>query len=400
MKLEKIKPYEKNAKKHPQKQIEQIANSIKEFGFNQPIVVDEAGVIVVGHGRYYAAKHLELESVPVLTVKLSPEQVRAYRLADNKLNESEWDMQLVIEELKLLDPSMLDLTGFSRDLIIDQNEKDDAVPEVTTKPKAVRGGVYQLGDHRVMCGDSTDLADVEKLMNGAKADMVFTDPPYGVDYEGKTKDKLKIENDKTTEVFTKAIDNFITKVGASFYVCCPAGNKFKDFVEAFESRCHQSSTIIWVKNSLVLGPGDYHYQHEPILYGWNKDGTHKFYGDRTFTTIWKQEPSDAKLVKWIRDLMTTDFKNGSTIWRVDRPSRSAEHPTMKPVELITRAIFNSSKSEDIILDLFLGSGSTLIAAEKTKRICYGMELDPHYADVIIKRWEEYTGQKASKTQGT
>ena len=408
-----IVPYEKNAKKHPKSQVKQIADSIKAFGFNQPIVVDKHKVIIVGHGRWEAAKLLGLASVPAIIADLTEKEAMAYRLADNRLNESDWDMKIVIEELKLLDPTLVDLTGFSSDLVIEQSEKDDTVPEVAGKPKASRGGVYQLGDHRVMCGDSTDMADVEKLMAGAKADMVFTDPPYNVALWDGDKEQMKrehhrtdgkkIQNDKMDdELFGEFLKksfqnaNSATKAGAVAYIFHPdsAGLIFrKTFID---TGWQVKQCIIWVKNRLVMGRQDYQWQHEPILYGWKKDGTHKFYGDRTFTTIWKEEPSDAKLVKWIRDLMTTDFKNGTTVWRVDRPSRSEEHPTMKPVELITRAIFNSSKSEDIILDLFLGSGSTLIACEKTKRICYGMELDPHYVDVIIKRWEDYTGEKAKK----
>ena len=228
---------------------------------------------------------------------------------------------------------------------------------------------YQVSDiksHYLMCGDSTKIEDVERLMDGQKADMVFTDPPYGVSYEGKTKNKLKIQNDETTDVFADVLINYalVAKLGAAFYVCCPAGNNFKDFLIPFEQECHISSTIVWVKNSLVLGHGDYHYQHEPILYGWLKNGTHQFYGDRTQTTVWS----------------------------VDRPTRSKEHPTMKPLALIIKALNNSSKQDDIVLDLFGGSGSTLIACEQTNRICYMMELDPKYCDVIRKRYENFTNK--------
>ena len=227
--------------------------------------------------------------------------------------------------------------------------------------------------HRILCGDSTQQEAVSGLMGGKKADMVFTDPPYGVDYVGKTKDALKIKNDKTTEAFKNAMPNYIenTKLGASFYVCCPPGNKFMDFVNPFNEHCHQSSTIIWVKNSLVMGHGDYHYRHEPILYGWNKNGTHKFYGDRSQTTIWE----------------------------VDRPSRSKEHPTMKPVALVEKALVNSSKQDDIVLDLFGGGGSTLIASHKTGRVCYMQELDPKYVDVIVQRWVDFTGIEEVKKNG-
>ena len=230
-----------------------------------------------------------------------------------------------------------------------------------------------------MCGDSTAELDTTVLLTAVgdtKADMVFSDPPYGVDYEGKTKDKLKIQNDTDTNTFAEALPNFIlaTKAGASFYICCPPGNNFKDFFIPFEEHCKLSATIIWVKNSLVMGHGDYHYQHEPILYGWNKNGTHQYYGDRKQTTI----------------------------WNIDRPTKSKEHPTMKPIELIAKAIQNSSKSGDIVLDLFLGSGSTLIACEQTDRTCYGMELDPKYVDVIRKRYWKFIndGNEEGWEEGT
>lgn len=237
--------------------------------------------------------------------------------------------------------------------------QEDEAPSVSqTAPISVPGEIYQLGRHRLLCGDATDFGAVSDLMNGAEADMVFTDPPYGVDYTGKTDLALKIENDKNTLAFKNALPNFITKSGAAFYVCCPAGNNFLDFAQAFNEHCYQSSTIIWVKNSLVMGHGDYHYRHEPILYGWNKEGSHQFYGDRSQTTVWE----------------------------IDRPFKSSDHPTMKPVALVAKAITNSSKSGDIVLDLFGGSGTTLIACEQLDRTCYMAEIDPKYCDVIRKRY--------------
>jgi DNA modification methylase len=365
-----IKPYAKNAKKHELKQIKQVAESIKRFGFVQPLVVDKNNEIVIGHARFEAAKLLGLIDVPAISVeKLTDDEVKALRLADNKLNESAWDLNLAIEDLKGLDSELFDLTGFDKDLLIEPDEKDDLVPE-NAPPVCKLGDLWQLGKHRLLCGDSTSKEAVERLMGGVLADMVFTDPPYGVNYEGKTKDKLKIQNDITTEVFKNVLPNYVLSVknGASLYVCCPAGNKFKDFFIPFEELCHLSSTIIWVKNSLVMGHGDYHYRHEPILYGWVKNGTHQFYGDRTNTTVWE----------------------------IDRPTASKLHPTMKPIALIDKAIMNSSKSDDIVLDLFGGSGSTLIACEKTNRTCYMMELSETYCDVIIKRWEDYAGATALK----
>ena len=369
----KITPYAKNAKKHPKKQIAQVAASIKEFGFNQPIVVDAKGVIIVGHGRYEAAKSLGMkdEDMPVTVVNLTEEQANAYRLADNKLNESEWDMSLVVEELKGLSEPMLELTGFDKDLIIEGDENDDVIPEVPEEPKSKLGDLYQLGEHRVLCGDSTKLEDVERLMDGKKADMVFTDPPYNIAYEGGSKKREMIKNDEVVDFYQFLLEAYssfalVMKLGASIYVC-HADTERVNFTKAFrDAGFYLSSVIIWVKDNSTFGRADYFWKHEPILYGWREGGAHTWHGDN------KQD----------------------TVWNMKRPSKSDAHPTMKPIELIEKALVNSSKQEDIILDLFLGSGSTLIAAQKTGRICYGMELDPKYVDVIVKRWEDYTGEKA------
>ena len=364
VKIGTVYPYQKNAKKHPTKQVREIAASIKAFGFNQPIVVDKKNVIIVGHGRYEAAKLLKLQKVPVIHVALSKDDARAYRLADNKLNESDWDMKLVIAELKDLVREKIVLTGFNVDLTITPTE--DEVPPVPKKAKAKLGDLYQLGEHRLLCGDATKREDVERLMAGKKADMVFTDPPYGVDYTGKTKDAMTMQNDKETEVFSRSIVLWPLRGGASVYVCCPAGSNFIQFEMPFQERCHHSATIIWAKNSMVLGHGDYHYQHEPILYGWEKSATHKYYGDRTQTTL----------------------------WNIDRPSSSKEHPTMKPIKLVTRAILNSSQEGQLVFDPFGGSGTTLISAEQTNRKCYMLELDEKYISVILDRWTLLTHDKA------
>jgi len=371
-----IKPYEKNAKKHPKKQIEQVANSIKEFGMNQPIIVDKEGFIIVGHGRYEALKHLGwtedkiLENVKV--VDLTEEQAKAYRLADNKLNESDWDMELVIEELKELPELMIDLTGFDRDLIIEAEEKDDEVPETPEEPKSKLGDLYELGGHRVLCGDSTQEEAVLALTGGIKVDMYLTDPPYNVAYEGKTKDALKIENDSMsddkfrqflTDAFTAA--DSVMKPGAVFYIWHADLEGYN-----FRGGCHDigwkvRQCLIWNKQTMVMGRQDYHWKHEPCLYGWKDGASHLWNSDRTQTTV----------------------------LNFDRPSRNAEHPTMKPVELFAYQITNNTKGEDIILDNFLGSGTALIAAQKTGRICYGMELDPKYIDVIVQRYVDYTGNE-------
>lgn len=372
-----IKPYEKNAKKHPKKQIEQVANSIKEFGMNQPIVVDKEGVIIVGHGRYEALKMLGWEIKPewVKVVDLNEEQAKAYRLADNKLNESEWDMGLAIEELKELSDEMFDLTGFDKDLLIEPDEKDDEIPE-NVPSRSKLGDLYELGQHRVLCGDSTQIEAVLRLCGGNKVDMYLTDPPYNVAYEGGT--GLTIQNDdmQDGEFRQFLIDAFTTadtvmKAGAVFYIWHADSEGYN-----FRGACHDigwkvRQCLIWNKSSLVMGRQDYQWKHEPCLYGWKDGASHLWNSDRTQTTV----------------------------LNFDKPSRNAEHPTMKPVELFAYQITNNTKGEDIVFDNFLGSGTTLIASQKTGRICYGMELDPKYIDVIVQRYVDYTGNENIKLNG-
>ena len=363
--IENIKPYVKNAKKHPKKQVEQIANSIKEFGFNQPIVVDKDNIVIVGHGRFEGAKLLNLKEVPVLKVDLTEEQAKAYRLADNKLNESEWDMELVMEDLKELQLKEFDieLTGFSIDLIAEPNEKDDEVPEVPKEAVSQLGDIYQLGEHRLMCGDSTKLEDVERLMDGQKAHMVFTDPPYGYYYEINQQSKYeKLKNDdKILDFFTTAWS--VMGENSVIYTFC-GFQTVEKWKPLFEKYFKLKNIVVWEKNNWSMGDltGAFAGKYEMILFG--HKGISKMIGARD-----------------------TD------IWRFDRePPKS--HPTMKPVDLIVYALskFQSGK----VLDLFGGSGSTLVACEKTNRKCYMMELDPKYIDVIIKRWEDYTNKKAIK----
>lgn len=369
-----IKPYEKNAKKHPKKQINQIVASITAFGWGQPIAVDRDGVIIAGHGRYEAARAMKLAEVPVVTLNLTEEQARAYRLADNRLNESEWDMELAIPELKSLTAELFDLTGFDRSLIAEPVTEDD-VPEVPVEANAKRGEVYRLGEHRLMCGDATSTKDLGILMGDSLADMVFTDPPYGVSYVGKTKDALTIKNDALDEGNLSAfwgtayenMRNFL-KNGGSVYAAVPPGPLNAVFAERMHHYGDLRQSLVWVKDVFVMGRSDYHYRHEPILYGWKEGGKHRFFGGR----------------------------DKDTIWEVSRPKRSEEHPTMKPVELVARAINNSSEAGDLVMDTFAGSGSTLIACEQLGRRCYALEIDPRYVDVIIARWEKLTGKKAEK----
>lgn len=405
-----IKPYAKNAKKHPKKQIEQVANSIREFGMNQPIVVDKNGVIIVGHGRYEALKHLgwEIKDEYIKVVDLTEEQAKSYRLADNKLNESEWDMALVIEELKGLSEPMLELTGFDKDLIIEPEEKDDEVPETPEDPKSKLGDLYELGKHRILCGDSTKTEDLAKLMDGRMADMVFTDPPYNVGYEGSGKNTSNtIMNDEMSD---EAFDEFLVqafhriaeniKKTAGCYIF-HSHKTASDFEKALKETGFLIDTqLIWNKPSAGMGMNDYRTKHEPFYYAYLSKEDKNFYGDRTGTTVWKIPEDDDKALKWFKRIQESLEQGSSTIWTMKRANVAEYvHPTQKPVELPAIAMTKSSKQDDIILDTFLGSGTTLIAAQKTGRICYGMELDPKYVDVIVQRYVDYTGNNKIKKNG-
>lgn len=378
-KLTEIHPYERNPRKN-EEAVDYVANSIKEFGFKVPIVIDKNGIIVAGHTRYKAAKKMNLKEVPcVVADDLTEEQIKAYRLADNKVAEfSEWDFELLDMELEnICEIDMLDF-GFDFKEELETEEDDYNVEQALEEiyePKTKIGDIYILGNHRLMCGDSTNIQDIKKLMNGNIADLVVTDPPYNVAYEGKTKETLTIKNDNMeSEEFnlflTKAFQTIETslKKGGAFYIWY-ASREHINFESALNKvGLEVRQQLIWVKNTMVLGRQDYHWRHEPCLYGWKGGGSHEWYSDRKQTTV-------------------LEF---------DKPIKNSEHPTMKPLDLIGYQISNSSKEDDIVLDTFGGSGSTLIACEQLNRQCYTMELDPRYVDVIIDRWEQYTGNKARK----
>ena len=396
--IDKLKPYTKNAKKHPEKQIKLIAESIKRFGFDSPVIIDKNNEIIAGHGRLEAAKLLGLKEVPIIRKEnLTEDEVKAYRLADNKIAESEWDMDLAISELKELGDDLLDLTGFDRDLIIESDEKDDELPE---NPPAISklGDLYELGRHRILCGDATKIEDVERLMDGNKADMVFTDPPYNCDYSGRGENTSeRILNDKMSnesfdtflgEIFKRYSEN--CKAGGGWYIFHSSSTQHQ-FQKAIEkSGWNVKNQIIWNKPTASMGWGDYRWKHEPMFYC-GKEKT-VFYGDRTNSTILDFHKSEQQLINWAKKVKRDEQNGKTTIWTMKRDSvQGYKHPTQKPVELITYALFNSSKADDIVLDLFGGSGSTLIACQKTNRICYTMELDPKYIDVIVQRYINYTG---------
>ncbi len=382
-----LTPYANNARTHSPEQIDQIAASIKEFGFVNPILVDERGVIVAGHGRLAAARKLEMSQVPVIYLThLTETQRRGLIIADNRIAlNAGWDEELLKLELETLkvEDFDLDLLGFDPteidDLLFsgeeDTSEEDEVVPELPEEPISKPGDVWILGDHRVLCGDATILTDIEKLMDGQLADMVFTDPPYNVDYGNTAKDKMRgkgrtILNDNLGAAFGQflydAITNMLMVTKGALYICMST-REIPTLHDAFEKAGGKwSDYLVWAKHMFTMGGSDYQRQYEPILYGWKQGNDHYWCGAR----------------------------DQGNVWFVKKPSKNTLHPTMKPVELVERALKNSSKSHDIVLDSFGGSGSTLIACEKLGRQCRMLELDPKYVDVIVKRWEEFTGKEA------
>lgn len=377
-------PYVNNANIHSEKQVTMLASSIREFGFLNPVLIDRKRNVIAGHGRILAAKKLGLDTVPCIFVEgLTEAQRKAYILADNRLAEfSEWDMDLVMGELEGLEEYDfdIDLIGFEMPEVLPENVEDD-YEERDVEPRAKLGDVWRLGAHRLMCGDSTDPNAIERLMGGCLADMVFTDPPWNVNYgatDHPTWKSRSILNDyMPTEDFKHFMEsaflcmNNASKEGAMTYVVMSAQEWGNLMLALAENDYHWSSTIIWAKDQLVLSRKDYHTQYEPIWYGW-KNGSR---------------------------LHPLKDRKQSDVWEIARPKRSDEHPTMKPVELVARALANSSNVGDVVLDLFGGSGTTLIAAEQLERVCYMCELDPHYVDVIIDRWEQLTGEKAVLIDG-
>ena len=385
-------PYIRNARTHSDAQVAQIAASIREFGWTNPLLVDGANGLIAGHGRLLAARKLGLAEVPVIELAhLSPAQKRAYILADNKLAENAgWDEELLrleLADLKLADFD-LGLIGFGEDdlaTLLDGeqpenagNTDDDAAPAIQEKTVSRPGDLWLLGEHKLLCGDATILADVETVLGGDLADLCFCDPPYNVDYgapaKGARKDR-RILNDALGDGFRQflydASVNILTVTKGAVYMCM-SSSELHTLQDAFTAAGGKWSTfVIWAKNTFTLGRADYQRQYEPILYGW-KDGTDHFW---------------------------CGARDQGDVWFVNKPAKNDLHPTMKPVELVERAVRNSSKSRDIVLDPFGGSGTTLIACEKLGRRARLIELDPKYADVIVRRWQDYTGGEATRAGG-
>jgi DNA modification methylase len=391
--VDKLIPYAKNSRTHSPEQVGQIAASIKEFGFRNPILVDGVGIIA-GHGRLMAAQKLGLDKVPTIDCSdMTPSQKKAYIIADNKLAlNAGWDTAMLTIEMQELEVEGFDLEllGFDdKELnallepeIVDGLTDEDEVPELPEEPKSKLGDIYILGNHRLMCGDSTSIDAVEKMMNGDKASLVVTDPPWNVAYgtnlannaQGYKQRTIMNDNFETTQEWEDFLSGFMGNIIAFTMKGCPiycvmGASEWPAIDKALrDGGFHWSSTIIWAKDTLVLSRKDYHTQYEPIWYGWKDDGPR----------IW-----------------TVQDRKQSDVWECKRPKRSELHPTTKPVELIERAVLNSSNAGTIVFEPFGGSGSTLIACEKTGRKARLMELDPKYCDVIVKRWEDFTGKKAT-----
>ena len=380
-------PYARNSRTHSEAQIAQIAASIQEFGWTNPVLVDGENGIIAGHGRVLAARKLGLSDIPVVELAhLTPAQRRAYVIADNRLAENAgWDFEVLAVEIdELRDEGFdLDLLGCTPDELNDLIGTDelpagltdeDEAPDPPAEPATKPGDVWLCGAHRVMCGDSTNMEAVAGLCGPHAADMLLTDPPYNVAYEGKTRDALKIQNDAMGDADFRQFlrDAFVAagavmKPGAAFYIWHADSEGYNFRGACLDAGWKVRQCLIWKKHAMVMGRQDYHWIHEPCLYGWKDGAGHLWAADRKQTTV-------------------LEF---------DRPQRSGEHPTMKPVALFEYQMLNNTKGGDVVLDLFGGSGTTMIAAEKNGRVARLMELDPRYCDVIVRRWQDFTGQKAT-----
>ena len=379
--IDKLIPYVNNARTHNAEQINKLRASLREFGFINPVIIDGDYNIIAGHGRVMAAKEEHIEEVPcVLADHLTPAQKKAYIIADNRMaQDAGWDEELLRIEIEALQAEAFDigLTGFEEQEIADLFGSDDDkveddgfdLNEALEKAAFVkRGDIWQVGRHRLMCGDATSEEDVAALMDGKKANLIVSDPPYGVSFTSS--DGLTIQNDsiKGEEFYNFLLQAFknmaahLEKGGAAYIF--HADTEGLNFRRAFQDAgFHLAGCCIWVKNSLVLGRSDYQWQHEPVLYGFLQNGKHPWYSDRSQTTI----------------------------WNFDKPKRNKNHPTSKPLDLLAYPIGNSSQANGIVVDTFGGSGSTLMACEQTNRICHTMELDEKYASVILRRYVEDTG---------
>jgi len=377
--IERLIPYARNARTHAAEQIEQIAASIAEFGFINPVLVDPNGGIIAGHGRVLAARKLGHREVPVIVLAhLNETQKRAFRLADNKLALNvAWDEPMLSRELQALvdDAFPAELAGFDeqelevllsrlcQQALADPDEAPALSEEVVTRP----GDLWVLGNHHLLCGDGTKREDLDRLLGGARSHMVFADLPYNTDYEGKTSSRLRIANDDLGDQFdtflAAACRSILAVNEGAIYMCMSSRELHRLYAAFTEAGGHWSTYVVWAKNTFTLGRSDYQRQYELMLYGWREGGRHFWCGDR----------------------------NQGDVWFFDKPHRNDVHPTMKPVELVERAICNTSRPGDLILDPCAGSGTTVLAAERTGRRARVMEIAPAYADVVVRRWQTYSG---------
>jgi len=433
-KVTELIPYVKNSRTHSDEQVAQIAASIKEFGWTNPILVDGSNGIIAGHGRLMAARKLGFKEVPTIELAdLTETQKKAYIIADNRLAlNAGWDNEMLMLELKDLTEAdfSLDLLGFDKDelhalLNPEQlNEgltHEDDVPDLPKDPISKPGDIWICGPHKVMCGSSLEIDAWDTLMAGERADVCWTDPPYNVAYESKLAGKIKNDDMNNDEFKQFLLDAYISmfsvmKEGAPIYVA-HADTEGLNFRDSFiKAGFKLSGCLIWRKNSLVLGRSDYQWMHEPILYGWKPGSKHRWYGGRKLTTIVEhgesgpiQKLEDGRWAIKVGDsvlIVSGDAKleeNPASIFFHEKPKRSGEHPTMKPVGLIEKMLKSSARPGDIVIDAFGGSGSTMIAADRLGMSARLMELDAKFVDVIVKRWEDFTGRKAvllTKTEET
>jgi len=385
--LDKVVPYDRNPRNN-EAAVDKVCESIQKFGFRQPIVVDGDFVIIAGHTRWQAANKLKLKSVPVHVADITESQAKEYRLADNKTAEySTWDFDALAVELAELEQMDVETDWLEFELPdepapdnaneIEANEIDEAVPDLKSESISEPGQLIKLGRHRLMCADSGNGDAWDALMQGEKANLLLTDPPYGVAYVGKTEKALTIENDEMhgedfrqwlNVPFANAFS--VMAPGSSYYIWHAHTESYAFQGMLLDNGVDLRQCLVWVKDTMVMGRQDYQWQHEPCLYGWTAGEAHTWNSDRSQVTT----------------------------LRFDRPTRSTQHPTMKPTELFSYLMHNSSDAGQIVVDPFLGSGTTLLSAERLGRTCYGIELDPKYCDVIVERWENYTGQKAERTE--
>lgn len=397
-----------NARKHDEKNIEAIKGSLTQFGQRKPIVV-QGNIVIAGNGTLEAARQLEWDEIDIVQVPedWTKDQAKAFALADNRTAElASWDNDVLQQQLSELEEIGMSVADFGFQAaevpIIDVETFEDEMPPIPEEPTSKVGDMYKLGEHYLLCGDSTKTENISKVLQGRLADCVFTDPPYNVAYEGGTKDKMTIQNDNMDEYqFSEFLYNFYdaayqnTKEGGPIYVCHAdsSGNAFRN--NMLKSGWLLKQCLIWVKNSLVLSRQDYNWQHEPILYGWKPGAAHSWYGPFTNTTVLDhakellEKKNKDEIIEFLKEALEV-----STAIRENRPSRNDIHPTMKPVNLVARLLKNSMVRGQIVLDPFGGSGSTLIAAEQLGVKAAIVELDPKYVDAIIKRWENLTGLKA------